>query len=278
MDQNLIKDPEIAAQKQEGDIFLKQTDCCYDHTILNIFLVLGIVGFTVYTMVWSSNNYYFLIGTGVFALGYIIEVFTSNTFRFIFHSMKYNVALGKIEQLSKTNPIISWSIQCYHYETRTRTIETRNSDGTTSYSTQTYTERVNTHYASLRVPYIGCVDSSNMMECMKHLPLLQYCRIYISKMYGFVDSESRSNFDRMKSGFISSNNFDTHYDFSEGFEIPGYISRICTYGSNDNSLPCAFSMGTFLFTSLIGFGWIIRILLYKRSFAAKTNIIKNIKI
>ena len=194
---------------------------------------------------------------------------------FINNSMIYSKAEEKITSMTNTKPEIKWTIQNYHYEQKSRSVSKQTDHGT-EYNTEYYTEKVNTHYANESAPFISWSDTSNMMDCLKHLPLLQYCRLYIDKMYNFSDGESLHNYEYKKSSFIIVHHTDAHYDFNEKFNVPGVITRICTYGSN-GKMPCIYSMGMFLLFSLIGFGWIIRILLYKNSFAAKANIIKTMK-
>mmetsp|Transcript_3761 Transcript_3761/g.3680 ORF Transcript_3761/g.3680 Transcript_3761/m.3680 type:complete len:80 (+) Transcript_3761:1098-1337(+) len=61
-----------------------------------------------------------------------------------------------VDAMKKGRPIIVFKIQNYHYELRTRRVAhtTRDANGNTrtEWRTETYWERVNTHYAE--TPYI----------------------------------------------------------------------------------------------------------------------------
>jgi len=52
-----------------------------------------------------------------------------------------------INSVKMSKPEIHFEITCYHYEMRTRTTRYTDSDGNTHVTTETYEERVNTHYA-----------------------------------------------------------------------------------------------------------------------------------
>ena len=65
-------------------------------------------------------------------------------------------AVAYITKVKETNATYFWSIQNYHYETRTRTV----SDGDGKTHTETYQERVNTHYASTGGT-LQCTDESD---------------------------------------------------------------------------------------------------------------------
>lgn len=274
-----MKSDELKVQLNEENIFLKRQDCCYDRTPLNLIIILIIAACVV--LMFRLKQYYntFLIIACITCALYILEVFLANTFRFIYNTMKYNQAFTKISNLMSATPVIGWTIHCYHYERRQKIVYTKDSNGNESSHYETEEVKVYTHSASTTLKYQGCSDVSNVMDCMKHLELLQYCRIYLTKSFGFIDSDSAANYNYQREGFISTNNLDTHYDLNESFDISGFVSRIVTYGGSDGaSMPCMYKMGTYLFLSLIFLGWIVRICLYKNSFAASTKIHKILKV
>jgi hypothetical protein len=127
----------------------------------------------------------------------------------------------------------------------------------------------------MNAPYKACQDVSTVQDCLEHLPLLEYCRIYINKSYTFSDNDSKLNYEGKKNEFIMHNKRDVHYDFSESFEIPDYVSRICTFGGND--MPLRYNPFLFVLLSLFLLGWIIRIILYLNSFAAEVKVVKKVR-
>jgi TMEM151 family len=271
--------PEFTVHWTEDEYFhIKKNDCCYDQAFLGLIFLLGIVGVIVASFV--THIYWILFGIVPFIAANTGETFCSNTYSLISQSMKHNLVMEKLDQLTKMKPQGSIYVTCFHEEQRTRTLEKKNDDGTTSYETEYYTEQVDTHQDHAIVPYRECVDSSNITECLKLLTSNQYCQVNIEVTSGFLDSESKSIFETMKSELIAKNkDFDIYCSCTGGFYLDlNMPHRILTYGSKDGSKPALLSMRTFLITSLLGFGWITRIMIHKRLFEANVKIVKNIKI
>lgn len=255
---------ELAAQQREQDIFLNKKDCFYDCLILNVTLAAITIILFFYGTWWVIAAYVI----------YLIEVFLSHTFSFLNNAMTHIQAKDKIAALTTMNPTITWKIQCYHNETRTRVVRYKSKKGGYSTHIETYQVRINTHSSSTNLDYQNCVDVSNMMDCMNHLPLLQYCRVYLAKSYEFADKNSKALYESRKSYFIVSNNRDAHYDFSEVFEIAGYVSHICTLGGGSFAIPWYYVCRNYVLLSLVFVGWVIRFMFYKNSFAASTSLKK----
>lgn len=93
-----------------------------------------------------------------------METLKSATFDYLRHSLD-NVSTGEyVTGLKKAAPNILWSIQCYHYETRTRTVSSTDSNGRTTTRTETYQVRVNTHSASGSLLYRSWTDRSDTLS------------------------------------------------------------------------------------------------------------------
>ncbi len=78
------------------------------------------------------RDYWFLIFIPY--IPYIIEVFCSSTFRYLWNKKKGERIYDYVIDIKKTKPVLSFWCECFHYETRFRyyTVTVRNSDGSTS--------------------------------------------------------------------------------------------------------------------------------------------------
>lgn len=68
--------------------------------------------------------------------------------------------LDYVETLQQSEPVISFHVQNYHYETRTREVHKKDSRGHRRTTQETYQERVNTHSASQSYPIAGFTDET----------------------------------------------------------------------------------------------------------------------
>ena len=81
----------------------------------------------------------------VFAyISILIEACCSTTMTYANNTKKAREVWEYIQQLKQTPPVVAMHVECYHYETRTRTVSYR-SGGQTHYRTETYQKKVTTH-------------------------------------------------------------------------------------------------------------------------------------
>jgi len=192
------------------------------NALMIILLVLAIVGVAlgIIFIVLVADNWQVFLGAGaVFYLIYFCvgAAFTNRS------------ALGKMTegmnsvleinlQLRRQDLEFKWHIQCYHYETRTRTVT--DSEGRSH--TETYQERVNTHSAS-RNGLIGCTDHS---EDFIPNTDAKFCYIKSKCDKDFSGSNYHSSYQQ----WINSNIRDTHHDVTCLLEEVGVLfpmKRLC---------------------------------------------------
>ena len=100
----------------------------------------------------SDPGLVFGLSCGMLALAYIImliEVRCSDTHKYVSNFLKEGTLHQHISTMCNTRPSITWSLECYHYETRYRTVSSTDSNGHTTYRTESYQERVVTYRDSL---------------------------------------------------------------------------------------------------------------------------------
>ena len=61
----------------------------------------------------------------------------------------------------------------------------------------------------------------------------QLTRLTFDKTFVFADRQSAKDYARTKRAFIWSNLRDSHYDFNEHFDIPGFESHVLACKSRD---------------------------------------------
>jgi hypothetical protein len=261
----LLTEEEIKkAQKKEKENFPNKTDCCYDKIFLCLIGEVGVIAFTIIGVYISA---YIHIVTGAFAIVYVVDFFVSATFRFFRNKKLSKDVLLNIEHLKQSFPRIIWNIQCYHFET----VSYSNGD-----HTETRTERVNTHFAKHELKIKGAVDNTEFTDIINHLKLLQMCRLYFNKEYSFDTPLSQNYYDSLKKYFISFNKRDVCFDFWEQYTIDGFEPRLVAH--NGDKIGRVYSIPFYIFMTLIGFGWLLRLLFYKNTFCGEVKVKKVITI
>jgi hypothetical protein len=187
--------------------------------MLLLFLIIGILGKIVHVLFWGLY-----IIWGIF---YLTIVLRSHTFQYLRNINTTETVLAFMDRMYATKPTVTWSIQCYHYETRTRQVRytvtyyVGNQQHTeTRYRTETYQERVNTHAASGALQYTRWEDVSVPL-CRDEIIEYVLTKVSIKKTWIAGDTGAREQ----KEDFIRYNNRDEYYDFFEDFELHGFRSR-----------------------------------------------------
>ena len=106
---------------------------------------------------------YILIPSIYFIL--FIEHFFCKEYQYLANLRDVSSSARTIRNLRSTKPVIIFHIQCYHYETRYRTITETKRDAQgrsrTETRTESYQQRVNTHRANEMYHYDRCEDISS---------------------------------------------------------------------------------------------------------------------
>lgn len=125
---------------------------------------------------------------------------------------------GVMERPRSENPLFKWHIQCYHYETRTRTVTSTDKDGNKTTRHEHYQERVNTH-AAWHSGVIPSADfspeflpdtSAQMTEIVTHLRL----------------DFSSSNYMACYAAWIAMHRRDIHADQTHSEDLPSRHSSL----------------------------------------------------
>ena len=163
-----------------------------------------------------------------------------------------------VEKLKRTEPQRIMSIECYHWETRIRTVYYTDSNGNTQTRTETYQERVTT-YTEQRVFPVGSTEDISDPEGLR-FDLYGVTRLKLTPDVQCGDEETMTKFSEMQQQMIEDNKHrDDCIDFTYSDVIDGFQKRICAY-SDPKYRPFWMNAGVFWVSSLFGLNWIFRII------------------
>jgi hypothetical protein len=154
--------------------------------------------------------------------------------------------------LFKANPKVSYSVQCYHYETRTYT--TTDSNGNSSTHTETY--RVNTFSDTEEFIYNSSKDVSGVfiMDMNKVVldPKKYYIKLHLTTNIYPSNDGTDLDYKMRRDAFYDRNRYrDQHMDTHEHKTIPNYTEfNMVSVGEQR---PFGINWPTYFFISLLGF-------------------------
>jgi len=210
---------------------------------------------------------------GVFFLCYIIEACMSSTQKYLCNIEHKDGVHRLVDRLQRTAPQIVWKIQCYHYETRTRIVSYTDAEGRSQTRFETYTVRVNTHYATQHYRFDAWDDVSGKLPSLTDYKLT---KLNIGKQWMFADAFTEADYNTRQHWFIQFNDRDVSYDFSTKLRIPGHREKILAE-VQPGSTPCFLNIGWYWVMNLLGlslpFRWYFTSISGRRDF----NLIKRIQ-
>ena len=168
---------------------------------------------------------------------------------FLHNLQDFLEALGNINLCIKSPPIITWNIECYHWETRVHT----DSEGRKT----TTQEKVVTHRATGHHRIQGWKDESAPISSLFYLRSMILTRLLTKKEIQWTN-EAHSRYTVEKQQWINRNNVDVHYDFSEERTIPHQAEHTLVYNSIDGELPWYTNANLLVQLDAVYLGWIPR--------------------
>jgi hypothetical protein len=166
-------------------------------------------------------------------IAYMVEAFTfSKTWKYLKNMSAVEDLVTHIERVRQTPPTITLHGECYHMETRTRTLydTTYHSDGTSSTTTrtETYQERVVSHTDSQTLVYYQCHDDSGGLtpELMRY----SATRIDLSQTWLPADDFTRQYYIAWTAAFKQRNEKrDRDYFQWETITCPGFNENMLAF-------------------------------------------------
>jgi len=244
-----VGDPQPEISRWEGPGYkrackrsphLKSWTLTVTFVIMLIVLVLELSG-----LIKSNRN--LMIGLVCFiALVYVSEICCSNSCAYLREVNDKNATHSLVERMKAATPSIRWNIQCYHYETRVH----KEKDENGHVRTRTEKVRIDTHAAVGYFQYVAWCDTSAPLTGMDNHRLT---KLKIHKKFAFDSAMSQNEFKSQKAYFKRVNKRDKHFEFSETFIVPGFVSRILCE-AQDGDKPYCLKLKFYLLFHLIFLG------------------------
>lgn len=226
-----------------------------------------------------SFGYSVLFFMSFFWSSSMTEAYLSNTAEYIKNLISHESAGDLVNKFRASPPTVWMQAVSYHYETRSRSVVKTSTDAdgdsSTTYTTETYDVRVDTHTEKIDFSYDHWKEMSKDLYGLglnadHSFTGFTICKLQLSISLVFADDFTKSVYEsecrKLKDRNI---NRDTHMEFSECFTVEKFQNRVLAL-LNINQVPWALSYSWFLFASFIGLSFIYRLWLdsicEKRSF------------
>jgi len=206
-------------------------------------------GQLIHPLFFSFELHVYAIVYPVVYLVYLIDVFCTNSCKYLFNMDIVEDFVGYVERIKQIGPAVGWGCECYHYETRTRTVYYTDSNGNRQSRTETYTEKVVTHSENEYFRYTRFDDVSGSVTT--DILVFIATKVKFTKSWDLGDERTRQLYNVQESNFISRNKYrDTHFNSWNLFNIDGFVDRkLCLVELNKRN--AAMSYGHYLMYSLL---------------------------
>lgn len=151
--------------------------------------------------IFRESNIFIILAVLSYVI-YIITEFCSPISKYLRSRKKPQGIYQKMNTYFRTSPIISWSCECYHYETHHYT--TRNDKGEIEHHTST--EKVVTYNGKSSMTYSSSRDVSGpfVLNCdEKNINKKIYVKLELNEEINFADSLTTSEYLTQKDSFVS---------------------------------------------------------------------------
>eukprot|EP01084_Bolivina_argentea_P229835 387827_1 len=188
-------------------------------------LALGLIFYSYFIWVWI-----------VAILITLVEAYFSDTRQYLNNSVKTIINLyTKLNELKSERPSLTLQAECYHYETRTRTVYYTDSNGNRQSRIETYQERVTTHRASQSYGFKSWKDTSPPFNKYK-LNEYELTKLQLTKSWNCANKETSDNYNLVFKQFKENNKRDAYQNYSTELRISGYNDKFLA-GLRDESIP-----------------------------------------
>ncbi len=192
-------------------------------TLLTVGLILVPILFAL-----GMTFFWFVVIESIIGGVYLFFVFRSNTFQYLRNINTTETVLGYMYRMYRTESVVRWFIQCYHFETRYRQVASPGPNGSTVYRTETFQERVNTHSAHGHLRFLRWADVSIPLN-RDMIETFAMTKISVKKCWAGDEGAMQQ-----KLNFILVNRRDVFYDFLETLELDGYRPRLLGFVDLEN--------------------------------------------
>ena len=215
---------------------------------------------SVIILIAEHNSTFVIALSVVLILLYYIECRISGTAKHLSNEKLPVEAMEHLDRIKATDGHLVFHAKCYHNEVRIRYTQITDSNGNTRTQVSSYIEEVVTHTSQQTVIHSKCLDNTGLVL----LNNTEVTRLFINKTFSFVDSNSRSAYESQYSCFKSENKFDVYQHYWEELTIPGFEDRVLIIPPGQK-VSRFIEPEWYLFFSLIGFSYLYRLWLQKKT-------------
>lgn len=192
---------------------------------------------------------YILIGVAY--LIYLIECCRSDSLKFLRNQMEVFGYENFLAQVKKSAPVVTFVVECYHYETRTttQTIYVNNVPQTTI---QTQQVKVVSSTNTQQFNYASWADTTGDPTGLNSHKLI---KLKVEKLLVFADDPTEKEYNKQKQAHTDKHkNRDTHFNAYMQHGINGYKDQILVK-SGVATKPFLLNIWFFVLFSLMGLSW-----------------------
>jgi len=195
-----------------------------------------------------ANNWSWWLCFCILVLLYLVECYTSSSRKYLTNEADKESVFEYVDRMKQNAPQIWWKVECYHYETRVRTVTRKDANGHERTHHETYQEKVTTWRASDNYKYRSWEDVSTLLVGMDEYLLT---KLSLYKTFSFANEQTRFDYESKAAYFRMINNRDVHQSFHWGIEIDGFQTKILAEVQPGVKPPCLSSRHFWIF-SLLG--------------------------
>jgi len=206
---------------------------------------------------------------------YFIDVFCTNTRKYLSNMDYLEDFMTFINRIKSTPPTMGFSCECYHYETRYRTVHYKDSQGNSRTRQESYQEKVVTHRETERFNYREWEDISGNVT--QDILVFIATKVKFTKNWVCGDQRTLQIYEEQKGRFIGRNKFrDVHFSFWTFYDINGFQDRkLCIVDLGQSSPHMKFS-SYLMFSLLLMCSWPYRMWLEYKTVRSRFHVTKRI--
>jgi hypothetical protein len=224
-----------------------------------------------YSYTWSWIDFLWFAPLACYVLYFIEGMCCSSTRRYVSNAGDESASETVVARMKVSAPRFTMHVTCYHYETRYRTVTTKDSEGRTQTRQESYQERVVTHRASGLIQYAAWTDSSTIVSNLGRFPLV---KLELSKSYEFADAATARSFNQQRMLFRRMHDRDRHQTYSESFDVPGFKPNVLS--CRNGVKPKYLTSSCFFLSTLLTLNWPFRMWLERHSMKTAIVIRKRV--
>ena len=199
---------------------------------------------------------------------FVIESGFSGERQYIANFKSLTSTEDSIESIRNTQPTITMKAECYHYETRTRTVSFTDAHGNRRSKQETYRVEVVTALIVEPFRFTHWFDSSEIMPADVHKAGITKIKMNLTVQFG--DEATAANFAERYRQFKLENQFrDELVRFSVSSTVAGFKKRLAAY-TGTGTKPGWISSVWFWLATCFCLGWPYRIM-FNRATGGKTE-------